>query len=147
MEGEVEASLSEARGLSPGSPEPLQGLASLRQQQGKDEEALQLVRQSMALWFKPAPEDSEEEEEEGKGKAAGGSGKKAAAAQVRRARRVLLGAGAARHGAAQHGMACLAVCSGPPHCSVRNAVPLLPPHAARRPRRSPALPPLGPPMP
>lgn len=89
VEGEVESTLNEARGLAPNSPEPLQALASLRQQQGKDEEALQVLRQSMALWFKPAPEESEEEEEEGaaeegKKAAAGGSGKKAAAeAEVR----------------------------------------------------------------
>ncbi|PRW32682.1 UPF0661 TPR repeat-containing -like [Chlorella sorokiniana] len=79
VEGEVESTLNEARGLSPDSPEPLQALASLRQQQGKDEEALQVLRQSMALWFKPAPEESDEEAEEegGEGKpAAGGSAKK-----------------------------------------------------------------------
>jgi len=79
VEAEVESTLNEARGLAPSSPEPLQALASLRQQQGKDEEALQVLRQSMALWFKPSPEEPEEEEgEEGK-QAAGGSEKKAAA--------------------------------------------------------------------
>lgn len=86
VEGEIESTLNEARGLAPNSPEPLQALASLRQQQGKDEDALQVLRQSMALWFKPAPEESEEEEEgaaeEGKKAAAGGSGKKAAAAEA-----------------------------------------------------------------
>jgi len=72
---EVEALLGEARTLSPASPEPLQALASLRQQQGKDEEALAVLRQSLAMWFKPTPdsEDEDEEEEEGEeeGKAAG----------------------------------------------------------------------------
>ncbi|KAI7838116.1 hypothetical protein COHA_008123 [Chlorella ohadii] len=91
VEAEVESTLNEARGLAPSSPEPLQALASLRQQQGKDEEALQVLRQSMALWFKPAPEEPEEEEgEEGK-QAAGGSEKKAAAAAEAEVRRVQVG--------------------------------------------------------
>ena len=86
MEGEIESTLNEARGLAPSSPEPLQALASLRQQQGKDEEALQVLRQSMALWFKPAPEEDESEQEDeelgGEGKKAGGGSGKAAAAEA-----------------------------------------------------------------
>ncbi|KAL4421299.1 hypothetical protein ABPG75_010590 [Micractinium tetrahymenae] len=80
---EVEALLGEARHLSPASPEPLQSLASLRQQQGKDEEALGLLRQSLALWFKPAPEEPESEgEEEGAKAKEGEAAKKAAAAEA-----------------------------------------------------------------
>ena len=83
MEGECQELLGEARGLAPTSPEPLQALASLRQQQGKEEEALSLLRQSLALWFKPSPPDDSEEEEE-EGEAAAGNGKPAEkAAEVR----------------------------------------------------------------
>lgn len=78
---EVEGLLGEARQLSPTSPEPLQSLASLRQQQGKDEEALALLRQSLALWFKPAPEESDSEGEEG-GEAADAAAAKKAAAEA-----------------------------------------------------------------
>ncbi|EFN50963.1 hypothetical protein CHLNCDRAFT_141593 [Chlorella variabilis] len=76
VEGECQELLGEARGLAPTSPEPLQALASLRQQQGKEEEALSLLRQSLALWFKPSPPDDSEEEEE-EGEAAAGNGKPA----------------------------------------------------------------------
>eukprot|EP00887_Chlorella_sp_A99_P005851 scaffold1.g5851.t1 len=57
--------LGEATGLNPRSPEPLQIRASLAQQQGEAEQALGLLRQSMALWFKPHQEAEEEGEEEG----------------------------------------------------------------------------------
>jgi hypothetical protein len=65
----------------PASPFRLQDLASLRQQQGKDEEALALLRQSLALWFKPAEDSEEEEEEAEEGTAAGGDKAAAAAAE------------------------------------------------------------------
>ncbi len=78
MAAEVESLLGEARQLSPASPEPLQSLASLRQQQGKDEEALALLRQSLALWFKPAPEESDSE-----GEGEGAEAKDGAAKKVR----------------------------------------------------------------
>ena len=130
----MEASLSEARSLSPGSPEPLQGLASLRQQQGKDEDALQLLRQSMALWFKPAPEEPEDEEQQGEGKAAagGGGGKKAAAAEVWRAHG--LGLGLTR-------LALLAAACRTTHAGLRLLL-LANAGAARRPaaRSGPSLP-------
>ena len=72
----VEEALREARGLAPVSPEPLQALASLRQQQGgRDEEALALLRQSVALWFRPTQDedgDSEDDDaEEGGGEVRG----------------------------------------------------------------------------
>lgn len=80
MEAECEACLGEARQLAPGSPEPLQALASLRQQQGKDEEALALLRQSLALWFKPTPDSEDEDEGEEEAAEGAGTGKQAAAA-------------------------------------------------------------------
>ncbi|PSC76490.1 putative assembly chaperone of rpl4 [Micractinium conductrix] len=78
---ECEQLLGEARELSAASPEPLQALASLRQQQGKDEEALALLRQSLALWFKPSVDSDDEEAEEEEGEEGGkAAGKKPAAA-------------------------------------------------------------------
>lgn len=59
VEREVEEVLGEARQLCPKSPEPLQALCSLRCQQDKKEEALQLLKQSMDLWFKPPKSDDE----------------------------------------------------------------------------------------
>lgn len=68
MSSDAEALLQQARGVDPASPEPLQALASLRYEQGAAEEALTLLRQSMALWFKRQPGSGEESDsEEGEG--------------------------------------------------------------------------------
>lgn len=139
MEGEIESTLNEARGLAPTSPEPLQALASLRQQQGKDEEALQVLKQSMAMWFKPASEEEESEEEEGvegKKAAGGGSGKKAAAAAEAQVRTWYLDCGGmwagGRRVACAHAMPVCAPAAWPlcseynaawPLCSEYNALP------------------------
>jgi kinesin family protein 5 len=61
---EAELLLQQAKAADPLSPEPLQALASLRYEQGQAEEALQLLRQSMGLWFKPGHSDDEEDDEE-----------------------------------------------------------------------------------
>ena len=50
-------------GVSTNDPDVLAEVARLKQQQGAEAEALQLLRQSMALWFKPPPDESEGEEE------------------------------------------------------------------------------------
>ena len=87
---EVEALLQQARAMDDKSPEPLQALASMRSEQGQQEEALQLLRQSMLLWYKKEDdgddddddddneEDEDEDEEMGEGegrrKAAGAAG-------------------------------------------------------------------------
>lgn len=54
---ECEQLLGEARQLWPRSPEPLQALCSLRRLQGKEEEALAMLRQSLSMWFKPVLEE------------------------------------------------------------------------------------------
>lgn len=60
--------MQRARGVDAQSPEPLQALASLRYEQGAAEEALQLLRQSMGLWFKPQGSgEGSDSEEEGRG--------------------------------------------------------------------------------
>ena len=129
VEAEVEAALGEARQLAPASPEPLQALASLRQQQGKDEEALAVLRQSLALWFKPTPDSDAEEEEEGgaKAAAAAGGGAKAAADEVR---------APAAAGSAVRTQACLSAWQPasrraclPARCGVASSAPPLPPLA------------------
>lgn len=51
--GECEEVLARARGVCPDTPEPLQKLAVLRLQQGRREEALDALRQSLATWYKP----------------------------------------------------------------------------------------------
>lgn len=60
---ESEALLGEAQNLWPESPEPKQALCSLRKNQGKEDEALVLLRESMALWFKPVENDSEDDQD------------------------------------------------------------------------------------
>lgn len=62
--GEAEGLLQRARSADPSSPEPLQALASLRYEQGNSEEALQLLKQSMQLWFKQQ-RSSEDEDDHG----------------------------------------------------------------------------------
>lgn len=63
---ECEKLLGEARELWPKSPEPLQALCSLRKLQGREEDALALLRQSLELWYRPDAEEVEiEEGEEG----------------------------------------------------------------------------------
>lgn len=94
----MEALLQQARSVDPQSPEPLQALASLRYEQGASEEALQLLRQSMVLWFKPQGSGEESDSEDGGGggaaeamEEAGGEVRAtAAAAAVARPTEVLL---------------------------------------------------------
>lgn len=57
---ECERLLGEARELHPRSPEPLQALCSLRRLQGREEDALGLLRESLALWYRPPPEEGDE---------------------------------------------------------------------------------------
>jgi kinesin family protein 5 len=63
--GDAEGLLQQARSADPSSPEPLQALASLRYEQGNSEEALQLLKQSMKLWFRQqSSSDGEDDEDE-----------------------------------------------------------------------------------
>jgi hypothetical protein len=51
---ECEKLLGEARELWHLSPEPLQALCSLRRLQGREDDALLMLRQSLALWYRPS---------------------------------------------------------------------------------------------
>jgi kinesin family protein 5 len=58
---EAESLLRRAAAIHPSSPEPLQALASLKYEQGQQEEARQLLHKSLGLWFKPEGEGGEED--------------------------------------------------------------------------------------
>ena len=66
---ECEQLLGEARELWPRSPEPLQALCSLRRLQSREDDALGMLRQSLALWYKPnsgsssSSEDGDDDDE------------------------------------------------------------------------------------
>lgn len=62
VSSDADALLQQARAADLESPEPLQALASLRYELGSAEEAVQLLRESMALWFKPQPGSGEDVE-------------------------------------------------------------------------------------
>ena len=76
MLAECEALYARAAGVDAGSPEPLHGLANVRLQQGRRDEARALLERSLAIW---APDCLEEEV---RGLRAGGRGR--AEARVRR---------------------------------------------------------------
>ncbi|KAF6265906.1 TPR-like protein [Scenedesmus sp. NREL 46B-D3] len=65
--GDSERLLQQARSADPGSPEPLQALASLRYEQGSPEEALQLLKQSMKLWFRQQGSSDDEDDDDDDG--------------------------------------------------------------------------------
>lgn len=73
--------LQQARSVDASSPEPLQALASLRYEQGAADEALQLLRQSMSLWFKAHGSGEEESDSEDDG--GGGDAMEEEASEVR----------------------------------------------------------------
>jgi hypothetical protein len=62
--GDAEGLLQQARSADPSSPEPLQALASLQYEQGNSEEALQLLKQSMKLWFRRQGSSDEEDDDD-----------------------------------------------------------------------------------
>ena len=65
--GECEGLLGEARELWPKSPEPLQALCSLRRLQGREEEGLQLLRQSLSMWYRPSNDSDNDENDDTSG--------------------------------------------------------------------------------
>ncbi len=64
VSGDVSGALNRALAVCPGSPEPLQALASLRYEEGRPEEALHLLQQSMSKWFKPRKEQEKQQEKQ-----------------------------------------------------------------------------------
>lgn len=64
---EVESLLHEAGSGTSKNPEPLQALCSLRVIQGREEEALGLLKESLQLWWDDDDDDEEEEDEDGNG--------------------------------------------------------------------------------
>ncbi|OUS49623.1 hypothetical protein BE221DRAFT_143570 [Ostreococcus tauri] len=60
---QVEALIERARASDPESPEPVQLLASLRGEQGKTDEALSILKESLSMWRKTAMHRDEEGED------------------------------------------------------------------------------------
>jgi hypothetical protein len=60
VEAECEALLQQATTVDASSPEPLQVLASLRNEQGRAEEALEVIKRSVAMWLPPEGADDDD---------------------------------------------------------------------------------------
>jgi len=60
VDKECEALLTEAMRIDPASVEPMQGLASLRNEQGRADEALKAIRASVKRWLPPPSASGEE---------------------------------------------------------------------------------------